>query len=202
MQEQAWSQGITVTAFREPDLGDEITALAFAPSESTRRLLANLRCAGRNINEKREAELRKNERSTRDQSYSMMDTEFSHDQSQLQHGCAVREHYFALVSHLQGEIDLREAVNWILPPWVDEYAALLVANLPSRYSMDRSLSLIDSDERDSIEPMTTGWLLAELSRLTCDAELMGGLFSEQFQDALSILSAQAESVCSEMAVAA
>jgi hypothetical protein len=39
---EAAGRGITRTAVREPDLGDEVTAAAFAPGLDARRLCANL----------------------------------------------------------------------------------------------------------------------------------------------------------------
>lgn len=43
---KAMERGITVSAFVEPDLNDEVTAVAFAPGNHSRKLLANLRLAG------------------------------------------------------------------------------------------------------------------------------------------------------------
>lgn len=40
--DRAWTEGIRYEPFYEPDLNDEMTAVAFGPSESTARLLSAL----------------------------------------------------------------------------------------------------------------------------------------------------------------
>ena len=40
--EKAFFKGINVSIFREPDFGNEITAVAFEPSDASRKLLSNL----------------------------------------------------------------------------------------------------------------------------------------------------------------
>ena len=151
LQESAAGKGMLVTEFREPDLGDEITALAFGPSENTRKLLSNLRCAGRNISESRESELRQRERKIRDMSFAMMDCEQTEGQNVLQHGRSVREHYFALISHLRGEVDLSQTSNWRLPSWLADYRIELLSAIPDRYVMDRYLTLHDCGKPSVLE---------------------------------------------------
>jgi len=141
LQEEARKRGIKVTEFREPDLGDEITALAFEPSAKTRKLLANLPLAGRKLHDQQK--LRDNERRICKLSHEMMDCEQTKGQNVLQHGRSVREHYFALVDHLNGRVDLSTTDNWRIPAWVDDYKEQILASLPSRYIMDRYLTLHD-----------------------------------------------------------
>ncbi len=45
--ERAGYRGITRTAVREPDIDDQITAVALGPGDAARRLCANLPLAGR-----------------------------------------------------------------------------------------------------------------------------------------------------------
>lgn len=142
LQEKAISRGITVQEFREPDLGDEITALAFAPSANTRKLLSNLPLAGKNLHNQKN--LHEREHRLRCMSFAMMDCEQTKGQNVLQHGRSVREHYFALVEHLNGRVDLSQTSNWKIPGWVDEYKDRIKTVLPPRYVMDRYLTLHDS----------------------------------------------------------
>ena len=142
LQEKAISRGITVQEFREPDLGDEITALAFAPSANTRKLLSNLPLAGKNLHNQKN--LHEREHRLRCMSFAMMDCEQTKGQNVLQHGRSVREHYFALVDHLNGRVDLSQTSNWKIPGWVDEYKDRIKTVLPPRYVMDRYLTLHDS----------------------------------------------------------
>lgn len=44
---KADTRGIPTTVWTEPDLNDEVTAVAFAPGQAARRLCANLPLAGR-----------------------------------------------------------------------------------------------------------------------------------------------------------
>jgi hypothetical protein len=141
--ERGQARGLTVTAFREPDLGDELTALAFAPSAETRRLLSNLPLCGRGLTAETEARARARESRLREMSFAMMDTEQTKGQDVLAHGRSVREHYFALLEHLAGTRDLNAYENWRIPGWVNTHSARLPAALPSRHVMDRYLTLHD-----------------------------------------------------------
>ena len=40
--EKAKAKGIQTSVFQEPDIGNEITAIALEPSDTTRRLVSNL----------------------------------------------------------------------------------------------------------------------------------------------------------------
>lgn len=142
LQEKAKLKGLDVQEFREPDLGDEITALAFSPSKNTRKFLSNLPLAGKNLHN--QSKIHEREHRLRCMSFAMMDCEQTKGQDVLQHGRSVREHYFALVDHLNGRIDLSATSNWKLPEWVDTYKEQILESLPSRYVMDRYLTLHDS----------------------------------------------------------
>lgn len=50
LSEKADSRGIKYTIFREPDINNEITAIAFEPSDSSRRLTSSFPLLGREIN--------------------------------------------------------------------------------------------------------------------------------------------------------
>lgn len=139
--EEAKAQNIHVTEFREPDMGDEITSLAFDPSPETRAFLSNLPCAGRTPKDERA--LQKNEAKLRKLSHQMEECLQTEGQNVLQHGRSVREHYFALLDHINGEISLDEAPNWRLPDWIDDNLLTIKENLMPRYVMDRYLTLHD-----------------------------------------------------------
>lgn len=47
---KAESKGIKYTIFREPDIDNQITSVAFEPCEKTRKLLSNLPLLGKNNN--------------------------------------------------------------------------------------------------------------------------------------------------------
>jgi hypothetical protein len=142
LQRQAQSLNIDTVEFREPDLLDELTAVAFCPSADTRKLLSNLPLVGRRTLP--QEPLLARESRFKELSYAMMDCEQTKGQSVLQHGRSVREHYFALVRHLNGTTNLHEASNWVVPEWVDTYKTQILAALPDEYVMDRYLTLHDS----------------------------------------------------------
>lgn len=142
LQERARLRGIVVQEFREPDLGDEVTALAFAPGDATRKFLSNLPCAGKNLHN--QSVLKEREHKIRSMSFAMMGCEQTAGLNVLQHGRSVREHYFALLNHMNGTVNLSGEANWRIPEWVDTYAEQILATLPSRYTMDRYLTLHDS----------------------------------------------------------
>ena len=43
--DKAQSRGITISIFREPDIDNQVTAIAIEPSEASRKLCRNLPCA-------------------------------------------------------------------------------------------------------------------------------------------------------------
>jgi hypothetical protein len=45
LMERAQAQGIQVSCFREPDIGDQITAIALAPGPRSKKLCSNLKLA-------------------------------------------------------------------------------------------------------------------------------------------------------------
>lgn len=141
IQGKAKQYSITVHEFREPDLGDELTALAFEPNIANRKLLSNLPLSGKRFHNQKE--LHDRERKIRTLSFSMMDCEQTKNQDVLQHGRSVREHYFALLDHLNGVEDLSTTENWRLPSWLESHSEAIRASLPSRYVMDRYLTLHD-----------------------------------------------------------
>lgn len=146
LQQKAINRGIIVQEFREPDLGDEITALAFAPGKNVRRLLSNYPLSGKNLHNQKA--LHDHERALRTMSFAMMDCEQTKGQNVIQHGRSVREHYFALLEHLEGNRNLSQTSNWIIPEWVDTYAEKILETLPDRYIMDRYLTLHDCGKPD------------------------------------------------------
>lgn len=144
---RARAKNVRYEIFREPDLGDEITAVAFIPQESyegtitPRKFLSNYPLAGKKLHNQKANHDR--EHNLRTMSFAMMDCDQTEGQNVLQHGRSVREHYFALVEHLQGNISLHNASNWMIPEWVDDYREKILTLLPEDYVMDRYLTLHD-----------------------------------------------------------
>ena len=148
LQETAETRGIITTEFREPDLGDEITAVTFAPGVATRKLLSSLPCAGRKMND--QTVLKESENLIRVMSFEMMDTKVSATCNSLQQGRLLREYYFVFLNYLENKIDLSNAINWDIPNWVHEDKETVLTNLPSRYVMDRFLTLYFGEEAPEV----------------------------------------------------
>lgn len=148
LADSARTQSIGATVFREPDLADQVTALALGPSPRTRPLCANLPLAGRPTSRTMQDSLRHREARIRALCARMEDCEQTPGQSVLAHGTSVREHYRALVEHLNADIDLNQFTNWRLPAWVDRYRSQLAAQcLPPRV-MDAYLTMHDCGKPD------------------------------------------------------
>lgn len=145
--EKARTKGIGVTTFREPDLCDEITAVAFSPSDATRRLCSNQPLVGRGSAEPdhpaRVQVALDRERRVRDLAFAMQDCEQTPGQDVLVHGRSVREHYIALVEHLNGRLDLSQTTNWRLPDWVSTYRTQLAAHAGDPWAAQTYLTVHD-----------------------------------------------------------
>lgn len=137
----AETAGIHTVSFREPDLLDELTAVAFCPSSSTRKILSNLPLAG-NRTMPQEA-LTAREKRLKTLAYRMYDCPQTEGQNVLQHGRSVREHYLTLVQHLRGQVDLNGSNNWVIPEWLNSYKEEFLSAIPDDYIMDRYLTLHD-----------------------------------------------------------
>lgn len=151
---KARARGIGYAVFREPDLCDEITAVAFTPSDATRKMLSNQPLVGRGADTPghhllvRRALAR--ERRLRELAVRMEGCEQTPGQDVLAHGRSVREHYAVLRAHLEGTLDLGVALNWRLPAWVAAYRPQLAAAAGDEWLVDRYLTLHDAGKPDVV----------------------------------------------------
>jgi hypothetical protein len=152
---KAINNGYPHIVWREGDYADEITAIAFPPDCNNKARFEGLPVAGRitnNVQLERNKLNRKKEINYRRFSEKLRVNEQTAGQSILAHGASVREHYFALIQHLLGKIDLTQYSNWKLPSWLNENTQFLVDNFPNAewhaYVMDRYLTLHDCGKPD------------------------------------------------------
>lgn len=129
---------LAVEAFREPDLGDEITALAFLPHADNVRFLANLSLAGKRLPSD---DLKASENTLRRISLRIQDT------FEFQQGRYLRECYFAFIDHLKGRINLRE-YGWDIPEYSGHERQELLATQPASWVVDRALTFFFADRKD------------------------------------------------------
>lgn len=146
LEVKARALGLTYQAFREPDLCDELTAIALSPSQANRRMLSNLPLAGKPHTDP--TALLDRERRLRELARKMENCEQAPGQDVLAHGRSVRAHYRAILEHLRGEVDLNEYVNWRLLDWLTAYGPQLLAAQASYAKVDRYLTIHDAGKPD------------------------------------------------------
>lgn len=135
---RAREKGIVQVRVTEPDLANEVTALALSPGRDARRLCANLPLVGRGGDTSEFATGR--ERALRDLVGCMEAKDQTVGQSVFAHGAAVAARY----SDLRDVLATGTSVfTWRLPSWLDLYRDRLVADLPADWLMDRYLTLHD-----------------------------------------------------------
>lgn len=176
---EAHLAGLPAVTFREPDLGDEVTAVAFAPDPLNRKRLANLPLAGKHarLNPELQEVFRAREKRLNELSWRMAECEQTKGQSVLQHGASVREHYLALVDHLHGKVDLNQFDNWRLPDWVDEFKGQLRDSLVDVWVMERYLTMHDCGKPEVREVDADGRV-----HFPNHAEVSARVFAEHYAD--------------------
>jgi Peptidyl-tRNA hydrolase PTH2 len=136
---KARRESLTVQAFREPDLGDEITAIAFLPSKETVGLLSNLPLAGRNVNDSKDKKASEN--FLKKVSFAIQDS------PEFRHGQLLRECYYAFIDHLSNKVDLHQHPSWrSIPMYSDEDKKNLLAQQPHPWVIDRGLTFFFTPE--------------------------------------------------------
>ena len=129
--EKAEERGIKYKAFREPDLGNAITAIALEPGNESKRLCSSLPLALKNLPSeedcKKEADLRRVVR-------EMNACEQTEGMTIYEHGMMVRDRLFQLLDHLDGHPLQGE---WRLPTWFNEYREQIKNGLMDRYTLDK-----------------------------------------------------------------
>lgn len=121
---KAEARGIVTARFVEPDLFDELTAVAFGPSPKTWRLLSNCPLEGRQLDPEQDRRARERERKLRCLADEMRCCVQTAGVSIYQHGEQVREAFNELLdATLVGETP----AGWRLPSWWPTYGARLAA---------------------------------------------------------------------------
>lgn len=107
-----YSTQVEVAEFREPDIDNQLTAIAFYASPELRKKLQSLPLAGRS-------------KSVADLIYDMSQTEQTQGQSVLDHGISVHKYYLDLLNKLTtGE----SKFEWKLPEWLTENSDFILKN--------------------------------------------------------------------------
>ena len=118
--------------FKEPDVANELTAIAIVPGPSVRKICSGLPLAGKKVNEGAASRLNKKFEVIA----AMSKEEQCEGQTILEHCKSVRDYFFDLIEVLNGNIGKYE---WCLPTWCVKYSKQLLTNLPADYILEKYL---------------------------------------------------------------
>jgi hypothetical protein len=120
---RATSKGIRHFAFREPDLGYALTAIALEPGDETKRLCSSLPLALKH----HDPEAREREAGLKKLVADMSLCEQTKGMSVLDHGYSVWQYTADLINHLRTGSELK--FEWRLPEWLYEHKESILKDL-------------------------------------------------------------------------
>ena len=124
------SKGFRFSKFFEPDIGDELTALAIVPSEAVKRALSSFPLLG-NRKPPEDAQEVLNKK------FDLIDAMngcYQHStQTMYQHGVSVREHMFKFLDYIQRDIPLNP--EWKVPFWLEVYKMQLARTVADDFTV-------------------------------------------------------------------
>ena len=123
-------EGLKFSEFREPDIGNELTAIAIVPNERAKKMCSNFPLAGRKCNPNAKDLLKKKF----DAIEAMENCFQTSGQNMLQHGLAVRDRLFDLIEVTKGH---QGKFEWILPEWWSSEAPKLLPLLEDSYILEQ-----------------------------------------------------------------
>jgi len=160
LNEQSISAGLSPVIFREPDLMDEITAIAFAPSALNKKFLRKLTLVGKNTLPA--DQLQSRETRIKSIAFPLMEIAVDEHTNALQYGRNLYSYLQAVIAHLRGEVDLNQYDNWNIPYMSVEEANHILNGLPSAYDLDRACSFFYSNKVQSMSHLTTADILSHV----------------------------------------
>lgn len=130
--ERLKNKGIKFSEFREPDIGNELTAIAICPGPEVKRLCSGLPLAGKRINEGAEERLSK-KFETVEAMKSCLQTS---NQNMIQHGESVRDHLFDLIEFLRNPHYVAKN-QWKFPLWLLSHGQQILNSLPPKHILEK-----------------------------------------------------------------
>lgn len=126
------SKGQKVAEFREPDIGNELTAIAICPGPEVKKLCSGLPLAGKRVNEGAAERLSRKF----DVVDAMLSCEQTSGQNMVQHGESVRDYLFDLIQFLR-DPTATPRFQWRFPQWALSHARHLTENLMDPYTLEK-----------------------------------------------------------------
>lgn len=125
-------KNIKFSEFREPDIGDELTAIAICPGPEIKRLCSGLPLAGKRINEGAEGRLNRK--------FEVMDAmkacEQRSGQNIWQHGESVRDHLMDLIKFLR-DPHYTSKYTWRYPQWLLSHSKEFLASVTRDHVLEK-----------------------------------------------------------------
>jgi len=126
------AKGIKFAEFREPDIGNELTAIAICPGPEIKRLCSNLPLAGKRINEGAKERLSKKFETVA----AMESCKQNSDQTIWQHGESVRNYLMDLIKFLR-DPHYAAKHTWRFPQWLLSHSGALLGLLPEDWKLEK-----------------------------------------------------------------
>lgn len=125
-------KGIAFAEFREPDIGNELTAIAICPGPLVKKACSGLPLAGKRVNEGAQERLQRKFQVVD----AMLDCQQRQGQNMMQHGESVRDYLFDLLKFLRDPQHISK-FQWRFPQWLLSHAKQLVDKLPPDYILEK-----------------------------------------------------------------
>lgn len=125
-------KGIRFSEFREPDIGNELTAIAICPSPEIKRLCSSLPLSGKKVNEGASERLALKFQVIK----AMKGCEQRSGQNIWEHGESVRDHLMDLVNFLR-DPSYTSKHTWRYPQWFLSHSKALIERLPPDHILEK-----------------------------------------------------------------
>ncbi len=126
------TKGIKFSEFREPDIGNELTAIAICPGPEVKRLCSGLPLAGKRVNEGAQERLNRKFEVVE----AMQGCEQRSGQNIWEHGVSVRDHLMELLKFLR-DPHYTCKYTWRFPQWLLSHSRALLELLPPDHVLEK-----------------------------------------------------------------
>jgi hypothetical protein len=125
-------KGIRFAEFREPDIGNELTAIAICPGPDVKRICSGLPLSGKRVNEGAQERLNRKFEVVE----AMQACEQRSGQNVWQHGESVKDYLMDLIRFLR-DPHYTSKHTWRYPRWLLSHSKALLEYLPSDHVLEK-----------------------------------------------------------------